>query len=465
MITLHDINIEKYVTDTPSDDEIMANYMPNMWIDEEAGVLNENTFANAFSEINNLTYQNGLFYTRNGKMTEEILARDIWKTIANVGVSRNVAQYTKKLLEVVKLSSTVDKLVTDRDVIPFANGDLHLYKEGWEFHENSYGCTAYRLPTSLPRTATSMKYFNKWLNDLFYPEDIRTIRQYLGYCLVPTTQAQKALFLIGDGGAGKSALGAILSYMLGDAMVSTPNTKDFLEDKFKLPELENKLVLYDDDLDSEALTGTGLYKKLITNTLPITADRKYGQPFTFKPYAKIVACCNEMLSSRYDNTDGFFRRLLPIYIKPKRPDFVPDPAFYEKLRAEIPGILLWSLTGLQDLIESNWVLYQSDRSLKYLAEKKIEGNPFDEFLTTVLISDAEAKSTTSDILKAYDRWCSDNGYDAMTKRSVQRKLNEYAHRVGAKASDYIVVNGKRLRGYIGLKIDPAYAQSTFITGL
>ncbi|HAH78041.1 MAG TPA: DNA primase, partial [Ruminococcaceae bacterium] len=29
----------------------------------------------------------------------------------------------------------------------------------------------------------------KFLNDLLYPEDIPTLQEFLGYCLVPTTKA------------------------------------------------------------------------------------------------------------------------------------------------------------------------------------------------------------------------------------------------------------------------------------
>ena len=136
------------------------------------------------------------------------------------------------------------------------------------------------------------------------------LQEYLGYCLVPTTKAQKALFLVGEGGAGKSVIGVILEELLGDALISTQSTQEFLQDKFKLPELEHKLVLYDDDLDSSALSETGLYKKLITNNISITADRKYGQPFKFTPHVKLVSCCNKMLIYLRQH-EWLYRRLCP----------------------------------------------------------------------------------------------------------------------------------------------------------
>ena len=39
------------------------------------------------------------------------------------------------------------------------------------------------------------------------PEDIPTLQEFLGYCLLPTTKGQKMLMLIGKGGEGKAASG------------------------------------------------------------------------------------------------------------------------------------------------------------------------------------------------------------------------------------------------------------------
>ena len=346
MNDLQKLGISVYWDEEPTDREIIASYRDAIWVDEKKKILNENTFARMFCDINKCIFYNGVFYTKFGKETDDTMEKCIWQSLESAGIATNVAAKAKKLKDAIRLAAIPDnehKFKIDPNIIPFKNGIFNIAK--MEFVGGRSMTYPYRLPVELPVNMSSTPNFEKWLNDLFEPEDQNTIRQFLGYCLVPNTKAQKSLFLVGEGGAGKSVLGVILEEMLGDAMLSTSNTQDFLNDKFKLPELENKLVLYDDDLDSKALEGTGFYKKLITNNVKLTVDRKYGQPFSFTPQVKLVCCCNEMLTSTYDQTDGFYRRLLPIRIKPKAPDFKPDLLFYDKIRQEVPMITLWALIG------------------------------------------------------------------------------------------------------------------------
>ena len=367
---------------------------------------------------------------------------------------------TKRLLDAVKIVSTVPALDTNEDVIPFANGDFIVSR--WEFRVGEFSPTAYRLSAPLMPYLELIPNFLKWLGNLFTEEDQNTLQQYLGYCLVNTTRAQKALFLVGEGGAGKSGLGVILQEILGEADINIVNTQEFMQDKFKLAELEHKLVLYDDDLDSAALSDTGLYKKLITNTLTITADRKYGQPFKFSPKAKLVACCNQMLSAVQYTTEGFYRRLLPIVIKPIAPDFVPDPSFYDKLRAERNGITQWALLGLRNLVYNGWVLPESNRTKNYLEQKKGIENPMPEFMDSVFeFGEGCGELSTAEILNVYDVWCRKTRTSSMRPKQVQMWLTDNCTKYGV-FYDRIVKDGKRMRGYRGISIKPEWSQSTKI---
>lgn len=452
-----DLGVKVTITTPPSDAEIIESYMPEMWYKDDKGKnrLNENAFAEAFREVNHLQYNNGLFYSRSGKVTEELLLRDVWESIRDIGVKQDVERTTKKLMGAVKLASTVEGLYVDENLIPLANGDFIVDK--WEFRGDETSPSPYRLPTPLMLSFESTPIFNKWLNDLFYEDDIKVLQEYLGYCLVPTTKAQKALFLVGAGGAGKSVIGAILEELLGDALISTQSTQEFLQDKFKLPELEHKLVLYDDDLDNSSLTGTGLYKKLITNNISITADRKYGQPFKFTPCVKLVSCCNKMLTSLYDNTDGFYRRLLPILIKPIAKDFVPDLHFYDKIRAESRGILQWSLVGLRRLIDNEWVLSESNRTKEYLSQKKSIGDHLPDFMEDVFEYDETGSVTTAEVMSLYQVWCRRNACDSRKPRAVQIWLADNAEKYQVAKNNHIVRGGKEVRGYSGIKCKEAWA--------
>lgn len=446
------LGIRTVETPDLTDEEIMAAYTPEMFTEDAKGnrTLNENVFAEAFCAVNHLRYSHGLFYTRHGKASEEMVARDIWDSLRQEGFGfvTDMERRTRKLLGTVKLAATVEKLEADRDRIPFANGDLDL--RDWTFYQERFDPSPYRLPAALPWDVPDTPCFRKWLRDLFFSEDIPVVQEYLGACLVPVTRAQKALFLVGEGGAGKSVLGAVLQALLGGAMISTQSTKEFLADKFKLPELEHKLVLYDDDLDSGALSETGFYKKLITNSIPITADRKYSQAFQFTPYVKLVSCCNQMLTSMYDHTGGFYRRLLPILVRPVAPDFVPDREFYAKVAAERDGIAFWALAGLRRLMENGWEIQESQRSREYLQARRSQGCHFPDFLQDVFAFAPDAAASSRDIAAAYRLWCRRNALEPRKDKTLQLWLADHEERYGLRKSNHVRADGKKVRGYVGM---------------
>lgn len=444
-----DVSVE--IKDELPEDIVEYGYGSSIWLDEKKRVINESTFAKAFRDKNGLAYNNGLFYSYEGKVTEELVTKYVWESLDEINIGKDVARLTHKIVEAIKIASTVEKLHVDPNVIPFSDGNFYVREWAYKVHE--YSPVPYRFTVALDLDFKQTPHFNKWLHDLFYDEDIPTIQEYLGYCLVPTTRAQKALFLLGEGGAGKSGLGVILQALLGDAIINIANTQEFLQDKFKLAELENKLVLYDDDLDSAALSETGLYKKLITNNLAITADRKYGQPFKFTPQVKLIACCNKMISSMYDNTSGFYRRLLPVIVKPIAPDFRPDKDFYTHLRAEAEHILPWALMGLARLMENNWVLSESARTKDYMTLKQSIDNPLPQFMSAVFDYNSEYRITTTEVMRVYEVWCRKNNYTPQKPRSVQLWLADNGARYGLTASQNIPTSdGKRVRGYWGMNI-------------
>lgn len=438
----------------PTDREIVATYAGQIWVDEKKKILNENTFARMFCEVNKCVFYNGLFYTKDGRESEESMDRSIWLSLESAGITTNVAAKVKRLKEAVRLAAIPtheNPFKIDPDIIPFQNGIFNLRK--MEFTEGVSVTYPYRLPLSLEKDFGDMPNFTKWLHDLFEDEDIPVIQQFLGYCLVPSNKAQKSLFLVGDGGAGKSVIGVILESLLGDAMLSTSNTQEFLTDKFKLPELENKLVLYDDDLDSKALEGTGFYKKLITNNVKLTVDRKYGQPFSFTPTVKLVCCCNEMLTSTYDQTDGFYRRLLPIRIKPIAPGFKQDLQFYDKIRSEKYAILQWALLGLCFLVAHDWELPISNRSKAYLSARKDLSNYYPMFMESCFdFNYPEGKVLINEIEDLHNAWCRDNSYTATSFTRLKKWLLDNAEKYHISYSKSIRKGDKNTSGYTGFKI-------------
>src|SRR5690606_1223960 len=75
--------------------------------------------------------------------------------------------------------------------------------------------------------------------------------------------------------------------------VSNNELGDFASDKFATANLYGKTLNQCGDLDDAAIKSIGMIKQITGNDV-IPAQRKHGQPFTFKPKAKMLFNANAM---------------------------------------------------------------------------------------------------------------------------------------------------------------------------
>ena len=97
------------------------------------------------------------------------------------------------------------------DRIHVANGTLFL---NGEFRVEKEFCRN-RLPIRYDPSAPQPVTWLRFLSDLLEAEDILTLQEYLGYCLIPTNRGQVMMLLKGNGGEGKSRIGVVMQKMLG----------------------------------------------------------------------------------------------------------------------------------------------------------------------------------------------------------------------------------------------------------
>ena len=175
--------------------------------------LNEVAFCRGFLEKHPVKCISGNFFNVDGRISEDTIQRMIYEEIKD-HVTTGVSKKVKNLIGVLKLECEAEPPPFQTDRIHVANGTVFLdgsYSEEKEFCRN-------RLPVSYNVTAPIPVTWLRYLNDLLLPEDILTVQEYFGYCLIPTTKAQKMLMIIGKGGEGKSRLGIVLRALLGSNM-------------------------------------------------------------------------------------------------------------------------------------------------------------------------------------------------------------------------------------------------------
>ncbi len=119
----------------------------------------------------------------------------------------------------------------------------------------------------------------------------------------------------GNGGEGKSQIGAVLSTIFGTNMKDGSIGK-ISENRFARADLEHILLCVDDDMRMEALRQTSV-KSIVTAQGKMDGKPK-ARVIRGWIFARLLAFSNGDLQALYDRSDGFYRRQLVLTTKESR---------------------------------------------------------------------------------------------------------------------------------------------------
>ena len=323
------------------------------WFDGKK--INETVFCEEFLRDYPMVTVNDAFFTVNGRVHDENRLKKVIYDRIKYYVTSGVAKKVTNLLDVMRMECCTAKLSLYQDRIHVANGTYYLngtFSPEKDFCRN-------RLPVAYNPDAPQPVTWLHFLSELLEDEDILTLQEYLGYCLLPTNRGQTMMLLKGNGGEGKSRIGVVMQKMLGDNLKNGSIAK-VERSPFARADLEHQLVMVDDDMKMEALKSTHYLKSLITAEMPMDLERKGEQSYQGKMYVRFLAFSNGDLESLYDYSDGFYRRQLILSVKKRPPNREDDPFLADKLCGEIEGIFLWCLEGLCRLQSNNFRFTESN---------------------------------------------------------------------------------------------------------
>jgi len=187
----------------------MSNFTP-AWF--KKGFFNESLFCDDFLSTHQLLYSNGAFFTPDGRMVDPMPLRcEIFEMMREY-VGANLAKKVTNVVDVLKLAAQVEDFPPVTDRIALANGTLYL--DG-TFQEGKPEIVRNRLPVRYDPKAPQPTHWLRFLSDLLYPEDIPTVQEFIGYCLIPSNKGQRMMVIKGSGGEGKSQIGVVLSRLFG----------------------------------------------------------------------------------------------------------------------------------------------------------------------------------------------------------------------------------------------------------
>ena len=410
--------------------------------------LDTTAFCREYLKGHDIRCINGTFFTPDGYCQTEDIKAEIYGLIKDC-VRSFPAQTAGNIVENLKIEAKSKELLVDDNLIHFANGTYNastcLKTDEKLFCRN-------RLPVDYTGvTAKAPEHWMRFVNELLEPEDVKTLQEFMGYCMIPSTRAQKMLLIIGNGGEGKSRIGVVMRAILGDNMNygSIPKIET---NSFARADLEHKLLMVDDDMRMENLPTTNNLKTLITAEGPMDLEKKGVQSYQGLMYCRLMAFSNGFLRSANDDSYGFFRRQLILMTKPRPKDRKDDPFLSDKLRAEKEQIAVWALDGLYRLRKQNFRFTVSDRSKAAIMSAMDEANNVVSFLRSKgsFTFDPEGEITSREFYNIYKCWCDDNAIEPVGKRQVIGYLRAHCHEYGMTYGN-VRYQYKLVRGFRGMR--------------
>ena len=139
-----------------------------------------------------------------------------------------------------------------------------------------------------------------------------------------------------------------------------------------------------------------------------------------------------------DNSDGYFRRLLPIRFKRQFFGNDEDKHLDEKLRAEMSEIFKWALAGLHRLLDQDGFT-ESEETAALLQEYRLENNPVMSFVAIKCHLGDGYEVDKDGLYRKYREFCDQYNYRPLNRTYffreltiVQKNLRQYRPHVDGK---------------------------------
>lgn len=314
-------------------------------------------------------------------------------------------------------------------IINVQNGLYNVLDDSFKAHTPEYISTV-QIGASYEPGATCQR-FMEFLHSILHEEEMPLIQEIFGYLLIPVNKAQKSFVFVGAPNAGKSTLLSVAQeVLLGAENVSNVPWQS-LGDRFNKAELFGKLANIFADLPSRSIDDNGMFKAL-TGEDYITAERKNKDPFSFRPYARLLFSCNEIPRNYGDRSDGFYRRLLIIRFDHSIPKARRDPNLRERLMAEKNGILMWAIEGLKRLIAAGYVFTETESTQAELRRYKVESNSALLFVEECCELDEKAEFPREELFQYYRDYCNKNGLKPMSQANFNKDVESVSPSITRK---------------------------------
>jgi len=301
------------------------------------------------------------------------------------------------------------------NLINMRNGLFNLSTNKLEEHTPDY-LTNVQLEIDYDPAAECPR-IRQFISEIVAADAEVTVYEFSGQVWVGDNSSQKAGLLAGDGANGKTTFMNVLKKGLGRRNFSSVSLEDLNRNRFSAAELYGKLANICPDINGDHLPDMSKFKALVGGDQGVLAEFKYGQPFTFDPFATLIFSANKIPTSD-DVSHGYLRKWLPI-------EFPNTFPINRNLLKELTTPQ--ELSGFFNLSIKAWKacrgVFTEGASIQQARMMLTESvDPFLGFLKEWVVVAADAKVKRPELYQAYKSWCRDNKGQVLSPQNFNRKI-------------------------------------------
>jgi P4 family phage/plasmid primase-like protien len=289
-----------------------------------------------------------------------------------------------------------------RGVVPFRNGLLDV-ETGEIFPVTADWDVWWNVPLDFAPGASCPSWV-RFLGSIGWgehTEEYRLLRQWFGYLLSGLKDQQKMLLLKGPTRGGKGTILKIAGAMLGDGAVGI--TLQGLTGNFGLQPMLGRSLATIGDARFENRTDKVLVERLlsIVGDDEVMVDVKNQKPVSTRLDTRLMMASNEV-PKFIEASDALAQRFV---VLESEISFLgrEDLGLERRLRAELAGIVEWSLEGLRDLQEAG-SFAATTRGQEIVHDMIVGGSSVRRFVEERCEFGSAYKVLTSDLYQAYAMW-------------------------------------------------------------
>ena len=370
-------------------------------------------------------YDNGVYKIINDQEISDVILNGLFEDMLwNFRTQKNVSDKVACLLSVIPML----EITNDHGYIAnVKNGLLNIYTGELQPHTpNFVSLIQYQIEYNPDAKCPVWEgVMSDWMEGDEKEEKTKLLQQFSGYCLSSSMVYDKALFLVGDGGNGKSTFVDTIAMILGSNAVSHIDL-EALYGQYGMKGLVGKRMNVIEEVHGNYYQSNKL-KKVVSGE-QVTIDIKYKDQFTFRPQAKFVFAVNQM--PRVDDTStATERRICAVMFKN---NFRNNPnkalrSDFGLLAKELSGIFNWMLVGARDLHESkNFIVTQEQ--IQMLSEYRQENSSVEGFIGECLTFAEGNVMTVRQVYDEYKKWCGQDGRKFKSNIAFTKEMKAFGKR-------------------------------------